>query len=202
MLPRPITVPPPRWSGWRILDGAVRDARCIATLLAVLCAAGARAAEPAAGMPATATAAAGMPATGSPAAQFPQAQRDFILACGGCHGLTGVSNSSLVPSLKGLVGYYLYLPEGRAYLPRLPNVAFSTLNDEQLAAVLNYMVFDLGAGSVPAGTRPYRAVEVGKWRRQPLTEVTLSEYRRQMVEILIARYHAPETLRGYSAAGQ
>ncbi len=116
--------------------------------------------------------------------------------------MNGVSNSSLVPSLKGLVGYYLYLPEGRAYLPRLPNVAFSTLNDAQLAAVLNYMVFDLGAGSVPPGTHPYRAVEVGKWRRQPLTEVTLSAYRRQMVETLIARYHAPETLRGYSYAAQ
>jgi hypothetical protein len=102
--------------------------------------------------------------------------------------------------LKGLVGYYLYLPEGRAYLPRLPNVAFSTLNDEQLAAVLNYMVFDIGAGSAPAGTRAYRAAEVGKWRKLPLTEVTLSAYRRQMVETLIARYHAPEALRGYSTA--
>lgn len=149
--------------------------------------------------PRAAAPAAGMPATGTPAAQFPEPQRDYILACGGCHGLNGISNSTLVPSLKGLVGYYLYLPEGRAYLPRLPNVAFSTLNDEQLAAVLNYMVFDLGAGSAPAGTRAYRAAEVGKWRKQPLTEVTLSEYRRQMVDTLIARYHAPEALRGYSA---
>ena len=156
------------------------DARCIAILfLGVLCAADARA--------------------GALTAHFPQPQRDYILACGGCHGLNGVSNSSLVPSLNGLVGYYLYLPEGRAYLSRLPNVAFSTLSDEQLAAVLNYMVFDIGAGSAPAGTRPYRATEVGKWRRQPLTEVTLSEYRRRMVDTLIDQYHAPEALRGYSA---
>ncbi len=140
------------------------------------------------------------PAAAEPAAQFPRAQRDFILACAGCHGLNGVSNSTLVPSLKGLVGYYLNLPEGRAYLPRLPNVAFSTLNDEQLAAVLNYMVFDIGAGSAPAGSRPYAAAEVGKWRRQPLTEVTLSAYRRQIVDTLIDRYHAPPALRGYSAA--
>ncbi|MEP6547288.1 MAG: cytochrome c, class I [Gammaproteobacteria bacterium] len=111
--------------------------------------------------------------------------------------MNGISNSALVPSLKGLVGYYLYLPEGRAYLPRLPNVAFSTLNDAQLAAVLNYMVFDIGAGSAPAGTRTYRAAEVGKWRRQPLTEVTLSEYRQRLVETLINQYHAPAALRGY-----
>src|SRR5271168_1870718 len=106
------------------------------------------------------------PASAPPTIQFAERQRDFILACAGCHGMNGVSNANLVPNLKGLVGYYLNLPEGRAYLSRLPNVAFSTLNDDQLAAVLNYMVFEIGEGSAPAGTRPYRAAEVGKWRRQ------------------------------------
>jgi cytochrome c553 len=140
------------------------------------------------------------PMAAPPAAQFPEAQRDYILACAGCHGMNGVSNSTLVPSLKGLVGYYLNVPEGRAYLPRLPNVAFSSLNDQQLAAVLNYMVFDIGADSAPAGSRPYDAAEVRKWRSRPLTEVTLSAYRRRIVETLIDQYHAPAALRGYSAA--
>ncbi len=139
------------------------------------------------------------PRAAAPTVQFRPPQRDYILACGGCHGLNGISNAALVPSLKGLVGYYLYLPEGRAYLPRLPNVAFSTLNDEQLAAVLNYMVFDIGAGSAPAGARAYGSAEVGRWRKQPLTEVTLSEYRRRLVETLINEYHAPAALRGYIA---
>ena len=98
------------------------------------------------------------------------------------------------------MGYYLNVPEGRAYLPRLPNVAFSSLSDEELAAVLNYMVFDIGADSAPAGSRPFVAAEVAKWRRQPLTEVTLSAYRRRIVETLIDRYRAPAALRGYSAA--
>jgi len=133
------------------------------------------------------------------AAEFSAPQRDYILACGGCHGLQGVSNSKLVPSLQGLVGYFLDLPEGRAYLPRLPNVAFSTLSDEQLADVLNYTVFEIGAGSAPAGSRPYVAAEVAEWRKRPLTEVTLSAYRRQLVETLIRRYRAPVTLRGYGA---
>jgi cytochrome c553 len=156
-----------------------RAACCFTIFLGLLCAAGLRAA--------------------APTAQFPQPQRDYILACGGCHGLHGTSNPDLVPSLQGLVGLYLNLPEGRAYLSRLPNVAFSTLSDERLAAVLNYVVFDIGAGSVPAGAPAYRAAEVGKWRKQPLTEVTLSAYRRGLVDTLIKEYRAPDTLRGYSA---
>jgi cytochrome c553 len=139
------------------------------------------------------------PDAAAPNEQFTQPQRDYILACAGCHGMSGISNSALVPTLKGLVGFYLNFPAGRAYLSRLPNVAFSTLKDAQLAAVLNYVVFDIGDGSAPAGTRVYAATEVGKWRRQPLTEVTLSEYRRQLVETLIKDYQAPEALRGYSA---
>jgi cytochrome c553 len=137
------------------------------------------------------------PKAQAPAGEFSAPQRDYILACAGCHGLHGVSNSDLVPSLQGLVGYFLELPEGRAYLSRLPNVAFSTLSDAQLAAVLNYMVFDIAAGSAPAGARPYVAAEVGAFRKQPLTEVTLSAYRRQLVEILIRRYRAPAALREY-----
>jgi cytochrome c553 len=140
------------------------------------------------------------PTVQTPAAGFSAPQRDYILACAGCHGIQGVSNPNLVPSLQGLVGYFLDLPEGRAYLSRLPNVAFSTLSDEQLAEVLNYMVFEIGAGSAPAGARPYVAAQVGEWRRRPLTEVTLSAYRRQLVETLIRRYHAPVTLRGYGTA--
>jgi cytochrome c553 len=141
-----------------------------------------------------------VPGVPTAAAELSAPQRDYILACAGCHGLHGVSNSSLVPSLQGLVGYFLDLPEGRAYLSRLPNVAFSTLSDEQLAAVLNYMVFEVGAASAPAGARPYVAAEVGGWRKQPLTEVTLSAYRRRLVETLIRRYGAPATLRGYGVA--
>ena len=95
------------------------------------------------------------------AAEFSAPQRDYILACAGCHGIQGLSNPDLVPSLQGLVGYFLELPEGRAYLSRLPNVAFSTLSDERLAAVLNYMVFEIGGASAPAGDQ---AVRCGRGR--------------------------------------
>ncbi len=124
----------------------------------------------------------------------PPAQRDYLLACGGCHGLLGTTNSKAVPQLKGLVGYYLNTPEGRSYLPRLPNVAFAALSDQDLAAVLNYVVFDLGGASVPSGAQPYDAAEVARWRARPLTEVPLTQYRRRLVASLIEHYRAPTAL--------
>jgi mono/diheme cytochrome c family protein len=132
-----------------------------------------------------------------PGASYAASRGDYILNCGGCHGFLGVSNARLVPNLKDVVGYYLHTPEGRAYLPRLPNVAFSTLSDAKLAGVLNYLVFELGGASAPARAEPYTAAEVGQWRRQPLTEVNLSEYRRQLVETLITEYRAPAAMRVY-----
>jgi len=127
----------------------------------------------------------------------PPAQRDYLLACGGCHGLLGTTNSKAVPQLQGLVGFYLNTREGRSYLPRLPNVAFAALSDQQLAAVLNYAVFDLGGASVPAGAPSYDAAEVARWRARPLTEVPLTQYRRRLVANLVKHYHAPATLGSY-----
>ncbi len=128
------------------------------------------------------------------------AESNYLLACGGCHGLTGASNPDAVPQLKGLVGYYLRTPEGRAYLPRLPNIAFAALSDREVADVLNYIVFDLGGASARADAKPYDAAEVAHWRAQPLTEVALSAYRRRLVATLIDRYGAPPELRAYDEA--
>src|SRR5229473_7838700 len=98
---------------------------------------------------------------------------NYLLNCGGCHGLNGVSNSRLVPDLKDQVGFFLNLPEGRGYVVRLPNVAFSMTTDEALTDLMNYVVFTLGGDSVPKGTKPYTTHEVSQLRRSPLTEVSL-----------------------------
>ena len=131
--------------------------------------------------------------------QFPTARANYLLSCGGCHGVDGVSNSRLVPDLKDQVGFFLNLPEGRSYVVRLPNVAFSITTDEALTGLLNYVVFTLGGSSVPNGTKPYTVREVARLRRKPLTEVSLAQMRQQMVRILIEQYNATTDLRRYGA---
>lgn len=125
------------------------------------------------------------------------AQSNFILHCGGCHGVDGAGNAEAVPDLRRQVGFFLYLPEGRAYLARLPNVAFSTLNDQELADMLNFMVFTLGDGSAPTGAKPYQAAEVKSLRSASLIGTPLRAYRAQLINRLIQDYGAAETLRDY-----
>jgi mono/diheme cytochrome c family protein len=135
------------------------------------------------------------------ASEVETARGNYLLSCGGCHGLEGVSNSRLVPDLKDQVGFFLNLPEGRGYLVRLPNVAFSTTTDAALTDLVNYVVFTLGAGSVPKGAAPYTRSEVAQFRRQPLTEVSLVQRRQQMVQTLINDFHASTELRRYGEDG-
>lgn len=134
------------------------------------------------------------------AAVLPKAQSDYLLSCGGCHGENGISNARRVPPLRAQVGFYLATPEGRAYLIRLPNVAFAALSDRELAAVLNFTVFRLGEGSVPADAAPYTIAEVRHWRSRPLNEVSLAAYRGRLVDELVAKHRAPLSLREYDAA--
>ena len=122
---------------------------------------------------------------------------NYLLNCGGCHGIDGVSNSRIVPDLKDQVGYFLQLPEGRRYLGRLPNIAFATLSDRELADLLNYMVFILGGDSAPKDAKPYTVQEVASLRKQPLNEVALFEYRAALVEELIEKHNATTALRLY-----
>jgi mono/diheme cytochrome c family protein len=125
---------------------------------------------------------------------------DYVLGCGGCHGIEGVSNPKLVPELRGQVGYFLATQRGREYLVRVPNVAFYAVSDAELAGILNYMVFTIGGNGIPMQARPYTASEVGALRKSPLTEVSLIDYRNSLVEDLIANHGAPASLRIYSSA--
>ncbi len=130
---------------------------------------------------------------------FTRPQSNYLLACGGCHGENGISNSKLVPDLFDQVGFYLNLPEGREYLVRLPNVAFSIMSDQELTDVLNFMVFRIGGASVPAHTAPYSIAEVARLRKQPLNEVSLVDYRKRLVEMLIGQHGASQKLRVYGS---
>ncbi len=124
------------------------------------------------------------------------AQSDYVEHCGGCHGVQGDAAPANLPSLRGRVGWFMCTPETRAYLLRLPNVARSRITDnEELADLLNFMIFGLGGASTPQGTRPFTGAEVASGRANPFTSVSLVETRAKLVDTLVRKCGAPASLR-------
>jgi hypothetical protein len=118
----------------------------------------------------------------------------YLERCGGCHGVDGRAFAATVPDLKGKVGYFLCAPAGRDYVGRLPNIVFSRITDGELAALLNYVVFDLGGESVPKGARAFTPAEAGRLRRRPLSIPDLEGYRARVVLGIVSRCGAPSSL--------
>ena len=92
-------------------------------------------------------------------------ESDYVEYCSGCHGMQGNSAPAEIPVLRDRVGYFLCTKDGRDYLIRLPNVAYSAITDNQeLAQMMNFVVFGLGGNSAPKGAKPFTATEVGRLR--------------------------------------
>jgi hypothetical protein len=106
---------------------------------------------------------------GAPLETFEGARADFAFRCKGCHGFAGEGTPGHVPRLDGFVGLFTQVPGGRDYLMRVPGVARAKLDDERLAAVLNWMLEAYGGDAVAPGFAPYTPTEVGAARREPLT---------------------------------
>jgi mono/diheme cytochrome c family protein len=113
-----------------------------------------------------------------------------------CHGPAGAGLPALAPPLlsyparyaAGAEGrrqlaltvlYGLYgdiTIEGRHYDFRMPE--FAQLDDATLAAVLNFVVFDLA--HAPASVAPLTAAELARERAQPLDGAAVREHRKSV----------------------
>lgn len=75
-----------------------------------------------------------------------------------------------VPAMNGLLAKFVTVPGGREYLARVPGVANSKLGDADLAALMNWLIPEMGP-AVPADFKPYSAKEIGELRRSRLQDV-------------------------------
>jgi hypothetical protein len=98
-------------------------------------------------------------------------ETNYRLQCEGCHLADGAASPGKVPALAGSVARFLWVPEGRAYLVRVPGVAHASLDDADLAALLDWTLRRFDAANLPADFAPYTAEEVRRWRAEPLTDV-------------------------------
>ena len=109
-------------------------------------------------------------------------QSDYVEHCSGCHGMQGNSAPAPIPVLRDRVGYFMCTKEGRDYLIRLPNVAYSAIDDNrELAEMMNFVVFGLGGASAPRSAKPFTAAEVARLRRDALATQSLIVARTKIV---------------------
>jgi mono/diheme cytochrome c family protein len=94
----------------------------------------------------------------------PPPGEDYLLHCSGCHHADGAGVPGVVPPLTGLAPF-LATAAGRAYLVRVPGVAQSSLHDERLAAVLNWVLREMSDAAPD-----YDAREVHALRADPLRD--------------------------------
>ena len=123
------------------------------------------------------------------------AQSDYVEHCSGCHGMQGNSAPAEIPVLRDRVGYFMCTQEGREYLIRLPNVAYSAISDNQeLADMMNFVVFGLGGNSAPKGAQPFTAGEVAGLRKRALGTQSLIAARAAVVGGMMGHCAVPKSM--------
>ena len=128
-----------------------------------------------------------------PSPAYPQGAAAFQASCAVCHGATGAGLPSLAPPLLSYPARYAASAEGRRQLAmtvlygmygdvavegkhysfRMPD--FGQLDDASLAAVLNFVVFDLARA--PASVAPLASAEIAAERARPLDGAAVREHR-------------------------
>lgn len=112
----------------------------------------------------------------------------FVMHCAGCHSMDGSGHPDQgVPSMRGALGHFLRLPEGRAFLVQVPGVNNAGLSDAQIADLTNWMVPQFSADTAPPGWAPYRADEVAGYRARRPADV--GAVRRGLVDTLGQQGH-------------
>ena len=106
--------------------------------------------------------------TAGAAAADPKA--DYLLHCGGCHRPDASGAPPAVPSLVGTLGRIAGTAEGRDYLVRVPGAAHTPLTDDALAAVVNWVLLEFNADTLPADFEPLTGPEVGRSRSNVLAD--------------------------------
>jgi mono/diheme cytochrome c family protein len=128
-----------------------------------------------------------------PASPYAVGGEVFEANCAVCHGAKGLGTPSLAPPLTSNPARYATIPEGRRQLAmtvlngmfggievdgkhfdfKMPE--FTQLDDAALAAVLNFVVFDLA--NAPPQTQPLAAPEIAAERAHPVDGAAVREHR-------------------------
>ena len=95
---------------------------------------------------------------------------NYLLHCSGCHLPGGEGNPPNVPTMHDELGHMMSVPQMRGYLVRVPGSAHSSLSDADLAAVVNWILLEFNAETLPTGFKPLSSDEVTSARKNILAD--------------------------------
>ena len=104
----------------------------------------------------------------NPAAADPRSH--YMIHCMGCHLADGRGQPPEVPALDAELARFTSTDAGRAYLVQVPGAAQALINDEELAAVINWMLQVFSGNDLPGDFTPFTGEEVTAYRQQILTD--------------------------------
>ena len=105
------------------------------------------------------------------AAYSATARINYLLHCSGCHLPGGQGNPPNVPTLHRELGRMIGVAAMRTYLVRVPGSAYSSLSDEELTDVANWILEEFNAETLPADFVPLSTTEVTLARQQSLSDL-------------------------------
>lgn len=96
-----------------------------------------------------------------------RADVNYKIHCQGCHLAHAVGFPARVPRMNDFVGYFMHSDAGREFLIRVPGVATSSLPDDELTELMNWLLLTYSADQLPADFEPFTVAEVAKLRTDP-----------------------------------
>ncbi len=93
-----------------------------------------------------------------------RARTNYMIHCQGCHLPEAVGFVGKVPRMKDFVGYFLHSRAGREFVIRVPGVATSSLPDDELTEMMNWLLLTYSAEQLPQPFEPFSAEEVAVLR--------------------------------------
>lgn len=108
--------------------------------------------------------------TCSAALQAATPRTNYLLYCSGCHLVNGEGNHPNVPTLHGELGRMMSVPAMRDYLVQVPGAAQAPIDDEELTAVINWVLEQWNSDTLPENFNELTLDEVSAARKEILAD--------------------------------